>query len=99
MNILPDRIDEFLGEEMYKREDKNLVEDALKRLGVNPSVTFREFYNQYEGPFWEEHVPFALLDIVEEEHSIESYTFISRQEHAFFPKQYLVLSEMFLSFR
>lgn len=41
MSILPMRLDEYLGEEIYKREDKNLVEDALKRLGVDPSVTFR----------------------------------------------------------
>jgi antitoxin component of RelBE/YafQ-DinJ toxin-antitoxin module len=69
------------------------VKDALMRLGVDVSDTFREFYNQYAGPFWEEHVPFELLDLAEEENNIESYTLISRKEHGF-PKQYLVLSEM-----
>jgi len=93
MSILPGRLDEVLGEEIYKRDDRNLVKDALIRLGVDVSDTFQEFYNQYTGPFWEEHVPFELLDISDEENNIESYTLISRKEHGF-PKQYLVLSEM-----
>lgn len=62
-------------------------------MGVNVSDTFQEFYIQYAGPFWEENVPFELLDIADEENNIESYTLISRKEHGF-PKQYLVLSEM-----
>jgi hypothetical protein len=62
-------------------------------LGVDVSNTFFEFYSQYTGPFWEESVPFELLDIVEDSNNIESYTMISREEHDF-PKQYLVLSEM-----
>jgi hypothetical protein len=93
MSILPERLDEVLGEEIYKRENINLVQDALIRLGVNALDTFEEFYIQYAGPFWEEHVLFELLDIADEENNIESYTLISRKEHAF-PKQYLVLSEM-----
>ncbi|MEK4628241.1 MAG: SMI1/KNR4 family protein [Carnobacterium inhibens] len=93
MSILPGRLDEVLGEEIYKRDDRNLVKDALIRLGVDVSDTFQEFYNQYAGPFWEEHVPFELLDISDEENNIETYTIISRKEHGF-PKQYLVLSEM-----
>lgn len=93
MSILPDRLDEVLGEEIYKREDRNLVKDALIRLDVDASDTFQEFYNQYAGPFWEEFVPFELLDMVDEENNIESSTLISRKEHGF-PKQYLVLSEM-----
>lgn len=55
--------------------------------------TFQEFYTQYAGSFWEEHVPFELLDIADEENNIESYTLISKKEHGF-QKQYLVLSEM-----
>ncbi|MGC4376653.1 SMI1/KNR4 family protein [Fictibacillus sp. Mic-4] len=93
MSILPERLDEILGEEIYKREDSKLVQDALRRLGVNASDTFQEFYNHYEGPFWEENVPFELLDIANEENNIESYTLISRKEHGF-PNEYLVLSEM-----
>ena len=93
MSNLPDRLDEVLGEKIYKREDSNLVKEALIRLGVDASDTFQEFYNQYAGPFWEEHVPFELLDIVDEANNIELYTLISRKEHCF-PKQYLVLSEL-----
>lgn len=40
MNILPKRLEEVLGDQMYIREDSNLVHDALIRLGVNPSDTF-----------------------------------------------------------
>jgi hypothetical protein len=43
MSILPERLDEVLGEEIYKRENINLVQDALIRLGVNASDTFQEF--------------------------------------------------------
>lgn len=93
MNVLPHRLDEILGKEIYKREDRKLVKSALIRLGVDASDTFQEFYYQYAGSFWEEHVPFELLDIVDDENNIESYTFISRKEYGF-PKQYLVLSEM-----
>jgi len=90
---LPEKLDEILREEIYKREYCNLVQDALIRLGLSASDTFQEFYNQYAGPFWEEHVPFELLDIADKENNIESYTLISRKAHGF-PKKYLVLSEM-----
>lgn len=93
MSILPERLDEVLGEEIFIREDSNLVQDTLIRLGVNASDTFQEFYIKYAGPYWEEYVPYELLDLVDEENNIESYTLISRKEHGF-PKQYLVLSEM-----
>ncbi|MED3987368.1 SMI1/KNR4 family protein [Peribacillus simplex] len=95
MSILPEKLDQVLGEDIYKREDKSKVNEALNSLEVDVDVsnTFREFYHYYAGPFWEEFVPFELLDIVEEENNIESYTLISREEHGF-PKKYLVLSEM-----
>lgn len=57
MSILPGRLDEVLGEEIYKRDDRNLVKDALIRLGVDVSDTFQEFYNQYAGPFGKSMYP------------------------------------------
>ncbi|MFU2014269.1 SMI1/KNR4 family protein [Peribacillus butanolivorans] len=93
MSILPEKLVQVLGEDIYKREDKSKVNEALNSLEVDVSNTFREFYHYYTGPFWEEFVPFELLDIVDEENNIKSYTFISRKEHDF-PKKYLVLSEM-----
>lgn len=93
MSILPERLKEVLGEKIYKREDSNLAKDALIRLDVNASEAFQEFYIRYEGPFWEEYVPFELLDLTDGENNIESYTYISR-EKLNFPKQYLILSEM-----
>ncbi|MRX73698.1 SMI1/KNR4 family protein [Bacillus lacus] len=91
--MLPARLDEILREEIYIREDSSLVKASLMKLNVDASSAFKEFYQQYEGPFWEEHVPFELLDIANEKNNIESYTLISRKEHGF-PKQYLILSEM-----
>ncbi|AJS61119.1 SMI1/KNR4 family protein [Paenibacillus sp. IHBB 10380] len=93
MSNLPLKLEGILEEDTYKRQNKTEVHEALIRLDVVVSDTFREFYNKYMGPFWEEVVPFELLDIVEEKNNIESYTFISRREHGW-PKQYLVLSEM-----
>ncbi|MDA2565159.1 SMI1/KNR4 family protein [Bacillus cereus] len=93
MNVLPDNLEQVLEEDIYKREDKNKVKETLTNLGVEVSDTFREFYYRYAGPFWEEHVPYELLDVVDEENNIESYTIIARNQHGF-PKKYLVLSEM-----
>lgn len=93
MVILPAGLDEVLGKEIYERKDSLVVKNALMKLDVGVSNTFRDFYERYAGPFWEEHVPFELLDIVEEENNIVSYTLISRKVHDF-PKEFLVLSEM-----
>ncbi len=86
MNVLPDNLEQVLEEDIYKREDKNKVKETLTNLGVEVSDTFREFYYRYAGPFWEEHVPYELLDVVDEENNIESYTIIARNEHGF-PKK------------
>lgn len=71
VNVLPDKLDQVLGEYIYKREDKKNVKEALSSLGVEVSDTFSEFYDRYTGPFWEEHVPYELLDIVDEENNIQ----------------------------
>jgi len=93
MFVLRERLDKVLGEGIYKRQNPNLVQNALIRLGVEASEDFKEFYKQYAGPFWEENIPFELLDLVDGENNIESYTLIVRKEYGF-PKQFLVLSEM-----
>lgn len=93
MNVLPNKLGLFLEEDIYKREDKGKVKEVLTNLGVEVSDTFSEFYHRYAGPFWEGHVPYELLDIVDEENNIESNTIVARNEHGF-PKKYLVLSEM-----
>ncbi|WP_231607290.1 SMI1/KNR4 family protein [Fictibacillus sp. 18YEL24] len=84
-----DFLQKFLHEDIYQRGDKNQVHDSLLKLGTEPSDIFKSFYYKYEGPFWEENVPFELLDITE----VESFTQIARNEHNF-SKHYLVLSEM-----
>lgn len=94
MSSLPRDLDKVLSDDIYKRQNKNEVIAGLKRLDVKPSETFREFYETYSGPFWEESVAFELLDIVEEPNrNIEMYTNVCRAEHNF-PKRFLTLSEM-----
>ncbi|WP_367033052.1 SMI1/KNR4 family protein [Priestia megaterium] len=93
MKMLPDKLNQALEGEIYIREGKAAVKDALARLEVKVSHTCGEFYNRYAGPFWEEYVPFELLDLVDEENNIEAYTLICRKEYGF-PKQYLILSEI-----
>ncbi len=94
MSKLPKGLEQILSDDIYKRQNKNEVGEALERLDVKVSETFKEFYETYIGSFWEETVPFELLDIVDEPNrNIETYTNICRNEHDF-PKHYLVLSEM-----
>lgn len=93
MTHLPKRLSHILAGEIYQRSDIDLVKEALSMLNVNPSPAFKEFYGKYAGPFWEEHIPFELLDVAEEERNITSYTYIARKEHGF-PDRYLVLSEI-----
>lgn len=93
IQALPNCLEEVLEEDIYKREDKDKVNEVINRLGVEVSNTFREFYYRFAGPFWEEYVPYELLDIIDEENNIEYYTMIARKEHGF-PNKYLVLTEM-----
>lgn len=93
MHALPNCLEEVLEEDIYKRADKDQVNEVINRLGVEVSNTFREFYYRFAGPFWDEHVPYELLDIIDEENNIEYYTIIARKEHGF-PNKYLVLTEM-----
>ncbi|PEJ16379.1 SMI1/KNR4 family protein [Bacillus toyonensis] len=93
MHALLNCLEEVLEEDIYKRADKEQVNEVINRLGVEVSDTFREFYYRFAGPFWEEHVPYEILDIIDEENNIEYYTIIARKEHGF-PNKYLVLTEM-----
>lgn len=96
MSELPEKLKQILGNKIYQRENVAEVKQALIRLDINTSYSFYRFYKQYAGPFWENFVPFELLDIVDEKNNIESYTYICRSEYGF-PKQYLILSEMSLN--
>ncbi|MGG1221006.1 hypothetical protein ABE236_26620 [Priestia endophytica] len=74
MDVLPLALHGVLQEDFYKRRNKSKVNTVLANLDVEVSNSFREFYNTYEGPFWEEHVPYELLDMVEEDRNIQFYT-------------------------
>lgn len=95
MTSLPSELKQILGEDIYHRQSKIEVQQALIRLDLELLVSdaFGDFYSNYCGSFWEENVPFELLDIVEGNNTIESYTLICRKEHGW-PHQFLVLSEM-----
>lgn len=83
MKHLPDGLNEILPKEIYARQNRKEVQDAIDSLGVKTPNSFSEFYSHYVGPFWEESVPFELLELAQEQNTIVSYTLIS-----------LVLSEM-----
>ena len=63
MHALPNRLEEVLKEDIYKREDKGQVNEVINRLGVEVSNTFREFYYRFAGPFWEVHVLMNYLTL------------------------------------
>ncbi|WP_061808728.1 hypothetical protein [Rossellomorea vietnamensis] len=41
MSILPERLNEVLREEIYTRNNSNLVRDSIDRLGVDTSAAFQ----------------------------------------------------------
>lgn len=92
MSII-NRLTKILDKSLYSRNDKEEVIEAFKRLDVNVSEIVKEFYLNFEGPFWEETLGMELLDIINDEVNIESITNECREVHMF-PKKYLVLTEM-----
>ncbi|MBU3202454.1 SMI1/KNR4 family protein [Clostridium estertheticum] len=93
MNILPKGLGNILSDDIYLREDKKAVVTALEELGIKPSNEFIEFYTTYSGPFWEETLGVELMDIIEENNNIFTYTNICR-EHYGFDNKYVILTEM-----
>lgn len=49
VNVLPDKLDQVLGEYIYKREDKKNVKEALISLGVEVSDTFLAIDLKFSG--------------------------------------------------
>ncbi|MBU3154424.1 SMI1/KNR4 family protein [Clostridium estertheticum] len=93
MNILPKGLRNVLSNDIYLREDKKAVFTALKELGIKPSNEFIEFYTSYSGPFWEETLGVELMDIIEENNNIFTYTNICREQYGF-DNKYVILTEM-----
>lgn len=94
MDFLPKNLNEVLSDKIYKRINFKEIKESLNRLGVQPSSTFMEFYNNYAGSFGSDESPYELLDLCENgNRNIEKYTYIARKEHNF-PNKYLVLTEM-----
>ena len=91
MHALPNCLEEVL-EDIYKRADKDQVNEVINRLGVEVSNTFRVLLSICR-TFLGRARSYELLDIIDEENNIEYYTIIARKEHGF-PNKYLVLTEM-----
>ena len=70
MNLLMDNLSENLksklDDNIYSRNSKDDVINAIKELGVYPSKEFIQFYSTYAGPFFEETLGLELMDIVED---------------------------------
>lgn len=88
---IPEKVQQKLGDSLWKRPIDKDVNDALSRLGVPASDDFAEFYRKYWGPFRSRAVGHELLDVVQDDESILSNTGVARQEFAF-PERYIVLS-------
>lgn len=93
MNILPKGLEKVLSDDIYLREDKKVVDNAIEELGIKPSEEFITFYINYSGPFWEETLGLELMDIIEENNNIVSYTNICRKQYGF-DNKYAILTEM-----
>ena len=93
MNILPEKLNEILARDVYKRKNHHKIKEALEYLDVKPSETFVEFYNKYAGQFGSENFGVTLLDLVDDKPTIAEYTFEAREAHDF-TNNFLVLTEM-----
>ena len=93
MRILPEKLDEILAKDIYKRRDSHKIKEALTYLGVNPSETFIEFYKKYTGPFGSDNTGLGLFDLIEDDPNIVTYTLEARKAHNF-TNNFLVLTEM-----
>lgn len=90
---ITDRLREKLNSDLYERKSKAEVTEAFARLEINPPDIVKEFYMNFEGPFWEETFGMELLDIINDRVNVESITNECREEHMF-PAKYLVLTEI-----
>lgn len=94
MSKLPSKLDNVLENEIYKRNERKEVYNSLKRLQVNPSDIFVEFYSKYSGSFGSDNVPYELLDLFEnDERNIEDFTYDFRKYHKL-PEKYLIISDL-----
>ena len=97
MNLLMDNLSENLksklDDNIYSRNSKDDVINAIKELGVYPSKEFIQFYSTYSGPFFEETLGLELMDIVEDKNNIFTSTIICRDKFEF-DKKYLILTEI-----
>jgi hypothetical protein len=79
--------------EIYRRQNVEEAEEALRRMEVPPQGDFAGFYRRYSGSFSSRRTGFELLDIREGgESSIEGVTRICRERFGL-PSHYLVLTE------
>jgi hypothetical protein len=91
-STIPQQVVDSLHERKYFRQDKSLVDQALKRLkGDHPLL--RSFFETYEGSFWSEHLGYELLDILDGSETVETSTEICRTNFGF-PPQFFVLTQL-----
>lgn len=89
---LPKAVELALSDPVFHRVDGD-IEGVLKRLGVNPSRDFGEFYSTFIGPFWSKGLGIELADIIDGESNIESLTIQCRSQFGF-PNRMLVLTDL-----
>lgn len=82
-----------LNDPAYARSNPSVVNEALRKLGCNPSSNFRVFYERYAGPFTSEYWGFSLLDIIDQVTNIVTQTEECRK-HLGFPAKCLAISDI-----
>ena len=90
---IPQEIKDALRDEKYRRPDKAIVGEVLRRLGVPSQSLVHVFFESYEGPFWSEYLGYELLDVLEGEETLETATATCRKTFAF-PESSLVLTQL-----
>ena len=91
--MLPQEVLSALSDKRFERPEANRVDEALTRLDVSVSPTFREFYSRYEGTFGSNVTGFELLDLCASEPSVVTSTELCRAEHNI-PHKALVLTDL-----
>ena len=88
---IPEVVQQKLSDAVYQRPRESNVEEALAKLGIDPSSEFAEFIETYQGSFGSPKTGFELLDLEEGEESILSSTETVRKVFGW-PNRFIVVS-------
>ena len=88
---IPGNVELRLSDQLWKRPDYKMVNEAFAKLGISDSDDFAEFFRKFWGPFHSTKFGHELLDVIEQDESILSNTETAREEYGF-PDNFVILS-------